>query len=104
MVSGWVPRNRLTSMVSRSSRSTSSSAELGTARRSSSSVVVVGPVQPGQEPLELGADLLAAGQVPLLGGERQRLGAVVRGPVERVVLLLEPLHHVADLLGVLELR
>src|SRR6188472_1198662 len=87
-------------MVSRSRSSTSSSADLGTGGPLLSGVS--GTVQAGQEPLELRAELLPRRQVLLLG-QGKRVRVVDVGAVERVVLLLETGHHVADLGGVLDL-
>src|SRR3712207_1592192 len=82
-VSGWRPRKRLRSIVSRSRRSTSSAAVAGIG-----SSVVVG-VEAGEEALELLAELLGGGQLLLLG---QRQAALAVGAPERVVLLLQPAH------------
>src|SRR6478672_778828 len=93
-VCGCLPRNRFRSIVSRSSRSTSSAAEAGTCRSSSS--VLVG-VQAGEEPLELVAELLGGRQRAFLG---QRQPAALAAPGERVVLLLQAGHDVAHVGGV----
>src|SRR5690349_17676780 len=84
-------------MVSRSSSSAISSAVAGTSATLVPSVTLV---EVGQEPLELRTQLLAGGQLALLG---QWEALVLVGPVEGVVLLLETGHHVADLRGLLHL-
>ena len=66
------------------------------------SIRTVTAVQPRQEALELGTDLLAGGQLLLLG-EGERRAVLDLCAVERVVLLLEPSDDVPHLVGVLDL-
>ncbi len=74
-------------MTSRSSRAISSSTEAGTG-------LVLGLFEAGEELLELGADLLAAGQRLVVG---EQVGGLA---VVGVVLLLEAGDDVTDVVGV----
>src|SRR5262245_32956707 len=93
-VTGWRPRNRSTSRVSRSRSSTSSSADAGISCRPSVVGGVVGSVQTCQELLELLTDLLARRQ-RLVAGEQA--AARLLGARERVVLLLQRRDDLVDL-------
>ena len=88
------PRNRSSSIVSRSSSATQL---VGVARHQSAPVLARDrrAVEPGQELLELLADLLA-GRQRLVAG--QQAGAALLGALERVVLPLQGGDHVGDLL------